>query len=80
MAMVGLVEAEMEVVDGMHAGQSQGGWSHVGRCRGTSRVPGDTEMTPDRTAVHVLRSGYGRAGINTGRHKKAQVRCPLKSR
>ena len=28
----------MEVVDGMHAGQSLGGWSHVRRCRSTSPV------------------------------------------
>ena len=27
--MVGWVGAGMEVVDDMHAGQSQGGWSHV---------------------------------------------------
>ena len=31
----------MEVVDGMHVEQSQGGWSHVGRCRSTSRVRGE---------------------------------------
>ena len=30
MAIVGWVAAAMEVVDGMHAGQNQGGWSHVG--------------------------------------------------
>ena len=29
----GLGEAGMEVVDGMYAGQSQGGWSYVGRYR-----------------------------------------------
>ena len=28
----------MEVVDGSHAGQSQGGWLQVGRCRSTSPV------------------------------------------
>ena len=27
MAMVGWVRSRMEVVDGMHAGQGQGGWS-----------------------------------------------------
>ena len=30
-------------------GLSQGGWSHVWRCRGTSRVRDDTLMTPDHT-------------------------------
>ena len=34
----GLCEVGMEVVDGMHAGQSHGGWSHVGRCRSISRL------------------------------------------
>ena len=28
----------MEVVDGMHARQIKGGWSHVGICWGTSRI------------------------------------------
>ena len=42
--------AWMEVVDGMHAAQSQRSWSRVGRCRKTSRVRGDTPMTPDHTA------------------------------
>ena len=51
--MVGLVGVGMEMVDRKHAGQSQGGWSHVGRCRGTSRVRGDTLMTPDHTTVQV---------------------------
>ena len=45
---------------------------------------GDTLMTPDRTAIQVRNSGYGRAGIgrssgedyNTERHEKAPVRCP----
>ena len=54
MAMVGWVEAAVDVVDGMYAGQSQGGWSHFGRCRRVSRVRGDTLMTPDSTAVQVI--------------------------
>ena len=37
------------MVDCVHAGQSQGCWSHVGRCRSNSRVRGDTLMTPDLT-------------------------------
>ena len=44
----------MEVVDGVHAGQSQGGWTHAGRCRSTSRVRGDTLMMitpPSRCAA-----------------------------
>ena len=41
------------VVDGMHAGQGQGGWLHVGRCRSISRVQSDTPMTPDHTVVQV---------------------------
>ena len=32
------VVARMEVVDGMHAEQSQEGWSYVGWCRCTSQV------------------------------------------
>ena len=42
--MVGWVGAGMEVVDLIH-GQSQGGWSHDGRCRNISKVSGDTLMT-----------------------------------
>ena len=38
--------AGMEVVDGMHVRQSQGGWSHVRRCRSISRMRGDTLMKP----------------------------------
>ena len=57
---------------------------HVGRCRNTSGVRGDTLMTPDNTAIQVRSSGLGRVGIgrssgaghNTGRHEKAPVRCP----
>ena len=41
MAMVEWVGEGMEVVDGMHAGHSQGGWSHVGKFRSTSRVLSD---------------------------------------
>ena len=53
----------MEVVDGIRAGQRQWDWSHVGRCRSISRVLGDTQMTPDFTAVQLFSSGYGRARI-----------------
>ena len=82
--MVGWAGTGMEVVDGMHAGQSQGGWSHVCRCRSISRVRGDTLMIQDNTAVKVRSSGHGRVGIsrssgkghNTGRQEKAAVRCP----
>ena len=37
----GLVRAGIEVVAGRHTGQSQGGWTHVGRCQSSSRVRGD---------------------------------------
>ena len=33
-------------MDGMHAGQRQGDWSHVRRCQRTFRVKGDTLITP----------------------------------
>ena len=36
--------------------KSGGGGSHVERCRSTSRVRGDTLMTPDRTAVQMRSS------------------------
>ena len=49
-AMVGWVGAGMEVVDGMHAGQSRWGGSLVGRCRSTSRARGGTPMKSDHTA------------------------------
>ena len=42
MAVVGLVGTGMEVVDCMHVGKSQG----VVTCRSTSRVRGDTLITP----------------------------------
>ena len=54
--MVGWVEKGVEVVDGMHAGQSQRELSHVDRSRSISRVRGDALMTPDRTAVQVRSS------------------------
>ena len=100
MAMVGLVGAGMEVEDGTHMGQSHrwrwwmarirdkamdGGWSHVGSCRGIYRVRGNTLISLDHTAVQVRAYGKGGDGIcrsswkglNTGRHKanKALVRC-----
>ena len=49
--------AEMRVVDGMHMEQSQGDWSHVGRCQIISIVRGGTLMIPDHTAVQVRSSG-----------------------
>ena len=60
MAMVVWVGAGMEVVDGIHAGQSQGGWSHVGRCWSVSRVRGDDTLitSPFRCAARVGLSRY----------------------
>ena len=34
-------------------GTKVGGWSHVGRCRSTTRVRGDTLMTPHHTAFQT---------------------------
>ena len=76
MATMDWVGTGMEVVDGMHAGQSRGGLSHVERYRDTSRVRDDTLMIPEHTATQVRSSGKVRAGIgkssleglNTGRH------------
>ena len=43
---VGLGARSDGLVDYVHAGQSEGGWSNVGRCRSTSRVRGeDTDDT-----------------------------------
>ena len=53
MAMVGWVVAGMEAVGDMNTRQSQGVWSHVGRCRSTSRVRHYTLMTPDHTVIKV---------------------------
>ena len=83
MHMASWMGAGMVVVDDMVRDKASGGWSHVGRCRSIPRVRGDTLMTPDRTALQLLCSGYGRAGIgrsswkvlSTGRHEKAPVRC-----
>ena len=36
-----LVARSDGLVDYVHAGQSEGGWSHVGRCRSASRVRGE---------------------------------------
>ena len=58
--MIGLVGAAMEVMDGMHAGQS---WSHVGRFRSTSRVRGDTLITPDHIAVQVRALGSAKSEL-----------------
>ena len=42
--------AGIEMVDSMYAGQSQGGWSHVGTCQSTSRVR--REDTDDTRSHH----------------------------
>ena len=44
------MDAGMKVVDGMHAGQSQRGWSHDGRCQNMSRVRSDTLTIPDESS------------------------------
>ena len=49
MVMMGLVGVETEVVLGKHVGQSQGGWSHIKRCR--SRLQGEEA---DDTQSHHL--------------------------
>ena len=63
MAMVGWIEAGMELVLGMHAGQSQ----VVGRMSGDAgafpECVVNTLITPARTTIQVRCSGYGRAGI-----------------
>ena len=53
----GLSGGGMEVVNGIHARQSQRSWSHVVRCRSIFRVRGDALKTPYDTAVQVCRSG-----------------------
>ena len=68
--------AGMEVVEGMHVGQSH---------RGAGRKLGDAGALHvyDHTAFQVHSSGWGQAGIgrssgeslNTGCYKKAPVRC-----
>ena len=82
MAMLGWVEAGMEVVDGMHVGQSRG---EVGRLSGDAGAFPECEvMTPDHITVQVRSCGLGRAeigrsswkGLNTGRHEKVPVCCP----
>ena len=45
------------MVDGMHAGQIQGGWRHTRRCRSILGMRGETLLTPVQTAVQVRRSG-----------------------
>ena len=56
MAMVGWMGAGMELVFGMHAGQSPA-WSHVKRCQSTFRVRGDKLIIPDHTTIQVHSSG-----------------------
>ena len=81
-AMVGWVGARMEMV--CNRDKDRRGWYHVGRCLSTSRVRGDTMMTPDHTALQVHSCRYGLAGIgrsswegiDTGRNEKAQFCCP----
>ena len=51
------MEAGMELTFGKHAGQSQGGYSHVERCHSTFRVRGDKLMIPDHTTIQVRSSG-----------------------
>ena len=51
MAIMGWVGAGMDVVDGVHAGQSQVVWLHVWRSWRTSLARGNSLMTPDHTAV-----------------------------
>ena len=51
-----LSEEGKEVVDCMHAGQSQGSWSHVRRCQGTLRVRDDTLITPPSRCADLGRS------------------------
>ena len=63
MVVVSWVGAGVMVVDDTHARQSQGVWSHVRRCRSTSRVQGDSLITPDHTAILVRSSWYGRVGF-----------------
>ena len=47
--------AWMELVFGMHAGQSMS--KHVKRCQSTFRVRGDNLMIPDHTTIKVRSSG-----------------------
>ena len=76
--------AGMRVVEGIHAGQSKGVGRMSGDAGGLPECEGKTLMTSDNTAVQVHSSGYGRVGIDrsswkgfcTGRHRKAQIRCP----
>ena len=78
MAMVGGMGAWMELVLGMHAGQSQ----VVGRMSEDAgafpECVGNTPITPDRTTIQVRSSGNWSVFLerpNTGRHEKAPVRC-----
>ena len=56
-----------------------GGWSHVGRCRRTSSVRGDTLITPDHIAFMVRGSGFDRAGIFVGLTGRALTRDATRS-
>ena len=55
------------------------GWSHIGRCRSTSRVRGEA-TTPYRCAamgrVELKLSGLSGKALTRDATKKASVRCP----
>ena len=58
------MEAEMVLVVGKHAKQSQERLVLVTRCRSNSRVRGVDIDHTNHTAFHVRSSGLGRAGID----------------
>ena len=72
MAMVGLVRADIEVVDGKHDGQSQVSMSHVGRRRSILEydvVADDTRSHHRQCAqLWVWIARFSRGGVNTGFH------------
>ena len=79
MAMVGLLGEGMEVVDGRHAGQSQGGGHMPGDVGALTVCKMKTLMTSDHTAILERSSGYGRSfrkGLHTGHHEKVPVCYP----
>ena len=64
MAIVGWVEAEMKIVVGEHAGQSQDwlvGWLHVGGCRSTSQMRSED---PDDIRSLYLPGAQLRVGLS----------------
>ena len=62
----------MEVVDGMHVRQSQGGGRMSGDARSSSRVRGDTLMTPPSRCAALRRVELELMCLL----EKAPVRCP----